>query len=172
MARDGCIEGFHGVVPASVHTKLWQPGYGDCGYWSDVERLQNYQNHLQKNFDKNCTFMGIAMLFVHPGVKAKALVFISEESSADPYPENGVGGLDSTHSGFGGMICRNIHHRGKHWWLRGFRCDSSLGYCLMEGVRDEISRILEADGLSAGADGEGGAVGAAELEGGRGRVQA
>src|SRR6185437_7394315 len=55
---------------------------------------------------------------------------------------------------------------------KGASCDSSLGYCLMEGVRDEISRILEADGLSAGADGEGGAVGTAELEGGRGRVQA
>ncbi len=86
----------------AIEIKLWQPGYGDCGYRSDVEKLQNYQNHLQKNFDKNCTFMGIAMLFVHPRVKAKALASIPEESSGDPYPENGV--------------ALHFVTEARHWW--------------------------------------------------------
>jgi hypothetical protein len=74
----------------AIEIKLWQPGYVDCGYSSDVEKLQNYQKYLQKKFDKNCTFMGIAILFIHPNVKKKSLAAIPRESSGDPYPENGV----------------------------------------------------------------------------------
>jgi hypothetical protein len=67
--------------------KLWQPGYKECGYYRDVQKLQRYQEYLQKEFGQQ--FMGIAMLFVHPNVK-KSLVAISEENSGNAYPANGV----------------------------------------------------------------------------------
>lgn len=73
-----------------IEIKLWQPGYGDCGYGSDVEKLQTYQAYLRKNVDNNRTFTGIAMLFIHPHVNAKARAAISDQVSGDPYPGDGV----------------------------------------------------------------------------------
>jgi hypothetical protein len=71
----------------AIEIKLWQPGYKESGYYGDVQKLQRYQEYLQKEFDQQ--FMGIAMLFVHPNV-AKSLVSISEENSGDACPANGV----------------------------------------------------------------------------------
>jgi len=86
----------------AIEIKLWQPGYRDCTYHSDVEKLQAYQKYLQKKFDKNCVFTGIAMLFVHPQVKKEWLAPIPDETSGHSCPGNGV-------------VLHFVTER-RHWW--------------------------------------------------------
>jgi hypothetical protein len=94
----------------AIEIKLWQPGYRDSDYLRDVEKLQSYQNYLQKNFTEERSFTGIAMLFVHPCVEKLKLTknAVSKEKFgdsytefSDPYPENGV-------------VLHTITH-GDHW---------------------------------------------------------
>ena len=72
-----------------IEIKLWQPRERKPNYDADVQKLQNYQKYLQESFTEGRSFTGIAMLFVHPCPERTASP-ISEESSGDPYPEDGV----------------------------------------------------------------------------------
>jgi hypothetical protein len=70
----------------AIEIKLWQPREREPKYFRDVEKLQRYQAHLQK---EERAFTGIAILFVHPCVKRMPTA-ITEERSGDAYPEHGV----------------------------------------------------------------------------------
>ena len=80
----------------AIEIKLWQPGYRDSDYLRDVEKLKLYQSRMR---DKERSFTGIAMLFVHPCVEklkptkhavSKDKFGDSYSEFSDPYPENGV----------------------------------------------------------------------------------
>jgi hypothetical protein len=81
---------WHQPCRVAIEIKLWQPGYGEPNYRSDIKKLHDYQKHLQQTY---CTqerkFTGIAMLFIHPCAKGKQSV-IFEGETRDAYPENGI----------------------------------------------------------------------------------
>jgi hypothetical protein len=87
----------------AIEIKLWQPREREPKYFRDVEKLQRYQAHLQK---EERAFTGIAMLFVHPCVKRMPTA-ITEEKSGDAYPENGV----ALH-----LVTATKESKEGHWW--------------------------------------------------------
>jgi hypothetical protein len=72
-----------------IEIKLWQPRESEPNYKDDVKKLLNYQKHLQDSFTEEHSFIGIAMLFVHPWEKRKPTDVIEEKAEAR-CPENGV----------------------------------------------------------------------------------
>lgn len=94
----------------AIEIKLWQPGYGEPNHRKDVEKLRQYQGHLQKSFTGERPFTGIAMLFVHPCAEKLMGIAISEEDSGDAYPENGI-------------ALHFVTQRG-HWWKQQFPAPS------------------------------------------------
>jgi hypothetical protein len=91
----------------AIEIKLWQPREREPKYFRDVEKLQRYQAHLQK---EERAFTGIAILFVHPCVKLMPTA-ITEEKSGDAYPENGVALHLVTQKG--------------HWWKQFSRLSTA-----------------------------------------------
>jgi len=85
----------------AIEIKLWQPGYGEPGYRSDIKKLEEYQNYMQNNFIPTRPFTGVSMLFVHPYAKTGPTAIL-DERSGDDYPENGV--------------AWHVITEGGHWW--------------------------------------------------------
>ena len=93
---DSNLEIWRQPCRVGIEIKLWQPGYRDSDYLRDVEKLKLYQSRMR---DKERSFTGIAMLFVHPCVEklkptkhavSKEKFGDSYSEFSDPYPENGV----------------------------------------------------------------------------------